>query len=135
MSPARLSGGARKLLAAGLAAAGLLALLARAQPDVPLAVSFSLAGKFWRAGFRSRLLNAPSFRGDAEFAAAVIAADARWPLGVDAILTLPPPLAADEAEKVRRAAGLVLAPRRVVLERAETPDGRFRLRPLPREAP
>ncbi len=134
MSPAPLSGKARKALAAGLAAAGLLALLVRARPDVPLAVSSSLAGKFWRAGFRSRLLNAPSFRGDAEFAAAVGAADARWPLGVDAVLTFPPPLADDEAEKCRRAAGLVLAPRRVVLERAEIPDGRFRLRPLPREA-
>ncbi len=135
MSPARLSGRARKLLAAGLAAAGLLALLLRAQPDAPLSVSFSLAGKFWRAGYRSRLLNAPYFRGDTEFAVTVAAADARWPLGVDVLLTLPPAVSDDGAETRRRVAGLVLAPRRVVLERAEIPDARFRFRPLPREAP
>ncbi len=98
-------------------------------------MSISLAGKFWRAGYRSRLLNAPFFRGDAEFAAAVLTADARWPLDVDAVLTLPPSVPADEAERRRRAAGLVLAPRRVVLERAEIPEARFRLRPLPRETP
>ena len=133
MSRAPLQERARRLLAAGLAACGLLALLGRAQPDVPLALSFSVAGKFWRAGERSRLVNAPFFRGDAEFAAAVVAADARWPLGVDVVLTLPPTVPGDEAEKYRRAAGLVLSPRRVLLERAEIPDARFRLRPLPGE--
>lgn len=126
---------ARRLLAAGLAVAGLLALIGRAQPDVPLGLSFSVAEKFWRAGERSRLLNAPFFRGDAEFAAAIVSADARWPLGVDVVLTLPPSVPAGEAENRRRAAGLVLAPRCVVLERAEVPDARFRLRPLPREVP
>jgi hypothetical protein len=135
VNPAWFPGRGRRLLAGGLAAAGLLALLVRAQPDFPLSLSFSVAGKFWRAGYRSRLLNAPFFRGDAEFAAAVVAADARWPLGVDVVLTLPPPVPVGEAENRRRVAGLVLAPRRVVLERAEISDARFRLRPLPREAP
>lgn len=131
MSRAPLPDRTRRLLASGLAAAGILALLARTQPDVPLAVSFSLAGKFWRAGHRSRTLNAPVFRGDAEFAAAVLAADARWPTGTDLVLTLPPAVPADEAERRRRAAGLVLAPRRVVLERADLAEARFRLGPLP----
>ncbi len=135
MSPALLPVRARRLVGAGLAACGLLALLARALPDVPLAVSFSAAGKFWRAGYRSRLLNAPFFRGDTEFAAAVVTADARWPLDVDVVLTLPPEAPAEAAEKRRRAAGLILAPRRVLLERAEVPDARFRLSALPRRTP
>jgi hypothetical protein len=135
VSPAGFPGRARRLLAGGLAAAGLLTLLVRAQPELPLSLSFSVAGKFWRAGYRSRLLNAPFFRGDAEFAAEVLTADTRWPLDVDVVLTLPPQMPAVETENRRRAAGLVLAPRRVVLERAEIPDARFRLRPLPREVP
>jgi hypothetical protein len=132
--PVPLPARARRLLAAGLVAAGLLALLVRAQPDVPLAASVSLAGKFWRAGYRSRLLNAPCFRGDTEFAAAVVTADSRWPLSVDVVLTCPPAVPAEEAERRRRAAGLVLSPRRVVLERAEIPGGSFGLRPLQPEA-
>jgi hypothetical protein len=135
VSPVLLRGRARRLLAAGLGICGLFALLARAQPDVPLALSFSVAEKFWRAGYRSRLVNAPFFRGDVEFAAAVVAGDARWPLDVDVVLTLPPGLPAEDAEKCRRAAGLVLAPRRVLLERVELPGARFRFRARPPEAP
>jgi hypothetical protein len=134
VSPAPLPVRTRRLLTGGLAVAGLFVLLARAQPDVPLAVSFSVAAKFWRASYQSRLLNAAFFRGDTEFAAAVVTADARWPLAVDVVLTLPPAVPADEAEKQRRAAGLVLAPRRVVLERAEIPDARFELRMRPSES-
>ncbi|MFI5182406.1 MAG: hypothetical protein ACHQPI_13555 [Thermoanaerobaculia bacterium] len=125
----------RRLAAVALFGTGILALVFDAFPDAPLAVSFSLGRKFWRAQELGRVINAPTLRDDPEFAMAVAAADKRWPLDVDAVLTLPPGLSAETAEARRRAAALILSPRRVLLERAVPSEGRFRLRPLPRSRP
>lgn len=135
MSRKNLPPRARRLAAGALVGSAFLALLLAARPDAPLSVSLSLGRKFWRAPERSRLLNAPFLREDPEFAFAVTAADARWPLEVDVVLTLPPAIAGETAEKQRRAAALVLSPRRVLLERTDPAEGRFGLRPLPRGGP
>ncbi len=135
MSAPPLPARARRLFSGGLGAAGIVALLLGARPDVPLAESFSVARKFWRADYRSRNMNAPFLRDDPEFAAGVLTADARWPLDVDIVLVLPPRVPAGEAEERRRSAGLLLAPRRVVLERAELGDLRFRISARPRGTP
>jgi len=124
----------RHLAAAALAAAGLAALAARGLVfDVPPGLSLASAGRFWRASPASRLLNAPFFRRDSEFAAAVIALDRSAPLDLDVSLVLSPALLEAEAEGKRRAAALVLAPRRVLLSRGETGTASFRIRPVPRE--
>lgn len=108
---------ARRLLAAVLAGAGLLALLADAvTQDLPLADSFAMAGRFWRAGPRGRLLNAPGFARDALFAADALRAAAAWPIDVDAVLAIGPLVPPDVRERLRRKAAYVLAPRRVFLE-------------------
>jgi len=124
----------RRLVAAALAAVALAALGARGLVfDVPLHLSLGSARRFWRASHGSRLLNAPYFRRDAEFATAVIALDRVVPLELDVSLVLGPALSDAEAEAKRRAAALVLAPRRVLLTRGETGTARFRLLPATRE--
>ncbi len=61
---------ARRLVAALLAGTGLVALAAGAvRQDLPLSDSLVMAGRFWRAGPRGRLLNAPGIARDAPFAA------------------------------------------------------------------
>jgi hypothetical protein len=126
----------RRFAAAALAAAALAVLAARGLVfDVPPRISLASAGRFWRASGASRLLNAPFFRRDAGFAGAVIALDRSAPLDADVSLVLSPALPDAEAEGKRRAAALVLAPRRVLLARGETGTAVFRLKPVPREGP
>jgi hypothetical protein len=125
----------RRAAAGTLAAAALAALAARALvPDVPLRLSLASAGRFWRASPASRLLNAPYFRRDTPFAAAVIRLDRSTRLDEDVTLVLPPALPDVEAEGKRRAAALVLAPRRVLLVRGETGAAAFQIRPEPRDS-
>ena len=108
---------ARRLLVAVLAGAGLLALLADAvTQDLSFADSLAMAGRFWRAGPRGRLLNAPGFARDALFAADALRAAAAWPVDVDAVLAVGPLVPVDVRERLRRKAAYVLAPRRVLLE-------------------
>ncbi len=134
MSGRGVSPSVRRLAAAALASAALAALAARGLVfDAPLRLSLASAGRFWRASRASRLLNASAFRRDAEFASAVIALDRQAPLDADVSLVLPPALPDADAEGKRRAAALVLAPRRVVLARGETGTASFRIRPVPRE--
>ena len=107
---------ARRLLAAVLAGAGLLALLAGAlTQDLPFVDSLAMSGRFWRAGPRGRLLNAPGLARDALFAADALRAATAWPLEADAVLAVGPLVPADVRERLRRKAAYVLAPRRVVL--------------------
>ena len=108
---------ARRLLAAVLAGAGLLALLADAvSQDLPFADSLAMSGRFWRAGPRGRLLNAPGLARDALFAADALRAAAAWPAEADAVLSVGPLVPSDVRERLRRRAAYVLAPRRVLLE-------------------
>ena len=108
---------ARRLLAALLAGAGLLALLADAvTQDLPAADSLALVRRFWRAGPRGRLLNAPGLARDALFAADAVRAAAAWPADADAVLAIGPLVPPDVRERLRRRAAYVLAPRRVLLE-------------------
>ena len=111
---------ARRLLAALLAGAGVLALFRGASKrDIPAADSIAMAGRFWRAGPRGRLLNAPGIARDAAFAADALRASAAWPVEADAVLSVGP-LVPDEArERLRRKAAYVLAPRRVFLRVGE----------------
>jgi len=112
LSPSR----ARRLAAALLAGAGLCALLAgAARQGPPLPDSFAMAGRYWRAGPRGRLLNAPGFARDAEFAAAAQRAAAVWPPEADALLSVGPLVPPQVRERLRRKAAYVLAPRRVRL--------------------
>jgi hypothetical protein len=107
---------ARRFLAAVLAGAGLLALLADAlTQDLPFADSLTMAGRFWKAGPRGRLLNAPGFARDAPFAADALRAATAWPVDVDAVLAIGPLVPSDVRERLRRKAAYVLAPRRVLL--------------------
>ena len=135
MSGRGVSPSVRRLAAGALAAAAMGALAARGLLfDVPPRLSLASAGRFWRASHASRLLNAPFFRRDAEFASATIALDRIVPLDLDVNLVVSHRMPDAEAEGKKRAAALVLAPRRVVLERGETGPAAFRIRPVPREA-
>ena len=135
MSRRGVSPSVRRLAAGALAAVALAALAARGLLfDVPPRLSLASIGRFWRASPSSRLLNAPFFRRDAEFAAATIALDRSAPLDVDVNLVISPKVPDAEAEGKRRAAALVLAPRRVLFARGETGPAAFRIRPVPREA-
>jgi hypothetical protein len=108
---------ARRHLAAVLAGAGLLALLAdAATQDLTFADSLAMAGRFWKAGPRGRLLNAPGIARDALFAAEALRAATAWPVDVDAVLAIGPLVPPDVRERLRRKAAYVLAPRRVLLE-------------------
>ncbi len=108
---------ARRLLAALLAGAGLGALLAGAlRHDLPVADSLLMAGQFWRAGPRGRLLNAPGLARDAAFVAEAVRFAATLPPDDDAALSVGPLVPADAREQLRRKVAYVLAPRRVVLE-------------------
>ena len=108
---------ARRLLAAVLAGTGLLALLAGAlTQDLPFADSLDMAGRFWRAGPRGRLLNAPGLARDATFAMDALRAASTWPEGEDAVLTVGPLVPPDLRERLRRKAAYLLAPRRVRVE-------------------
>lgn len=107
---------ARRLLTAMLAGMGLLALLAGAvTQDLPLSASLDMAGRFWRAGPRGRLLNSPGLARDAVFAADAIRAAAAWPLDADAVLSVGPLVPPNVRERLRRSVSYVLAPRRVLL--------------------
>lgn len=125
---------ARRILAALLAGAGLAALLAgAAAQDLPFGDSVRMAGRFWRAGPRGRLLNAPGFARDAAFVADALSGATAWPPGDDVLLFVGPALQPRERERLRRKAAYVLAPRRVRvvagtggearLSRAGTGDG------------
>ena len=107
---------ARRLLAVLLVGAGLAALLADAvTQDLPLADSVAMAGRFWRAGPRGRLLNSPGLARDAAFAAEALRAAAAWPLDSDAVLSVGPHVPPDVRERLRRKAAYLLAPRRVLV--------------------
>ncbi len=106
----------RRLLAALLAGAGFAALLAdAATQEIPLGDSFAMAGRFWNAGPRGRLLNAPGLARDADFAAEALRASAAWPVETDVVLRIGPRIPADVRERLRRKAAYLLAPRRVLL--------------------
>jgi hypothetical protein len=108
---------ARRLLSALLAGTGLVALLAvAARQDLPAADSIAMAGRFWRAGPRGRLLNAPGLVRDAAFAADALRAAATWPVDSDAVLSVGPLVAPDVRERLRRKAAYLLAPRRVLVQ-------------------
>lgn len=111
---------ARRLLAALLAGAGVAALLLGAsRRDLPAADSLALAGRFWRAGPRGRLLNAPGIARDAAFAADALRAAAAWPADADAVLAVGPLVPPDVRERLRRKAAYLLAPRRVFVRPGE----------------
>jgi hypothetical protein len=108
---------ARRLLSAVLAGAGLLALLADAMTqELTFADSLTMAGQFWRAGPRGRLLNAPGLARDALFAADALRAATAWPVDADAVLAVGPLVPPDVRDRLRRKAAYILAPRRVLLE-------------------
>ena len=111
---------ARRLLTALLAGAGVAALLLGAsRRDLPAADSLALAGRFWRAGPRGRLLNAPGIARDAAFAADALRAAAAWPADADAVLAVGPLVPPDVRERLRRKAAYLLAPRRVFVRPGE----------------
>ena len=106
----------RRLAATLLAGAGFCALLVGAARQEPsLSDSVAMAERYWRAGPRGRLLNAPGLARDAEFAAAVQRAAAPWPPEADALLSVGPLVPPLVRERLRRTAAYVLAPRRVRL--------------------
>lgn len=108
---------ARRLLVVLLAGAGLAALCAGAvTQEMPLADSVEMAGRFWRAGPRGRLLNSPGFARDAAFASDLLRAAGTWPLSSDATLSVGPFVPPEAREQLRRRAAYLLAPRRVHLE-------------------
>lgn len=113
---------ARRLFASLLSAAGLSALLlGAASPDLPLADSIDMARRFWRAGPRGRLLNAPGIARDAAFAADALRAAAAWPAGEDVVLSAGPDVPPELRERLRRKAAYLLAPRRVRVEPGSGP--------------
>lgn len=117
---------ARRLLASLLSAAGLSALLlGAALPDLPLADSIDMARRFWRAGPRGRLLNAPGIARDAAFAADALRAAAAWPVGEDVVLSAGPDVPPELRERLRRKAAYLLAPRRVRVEPDSAPGLRL----------
>ena len=74
-----------------------------------------MAKRFWEAGPRARLLNAPGLGRDLAFSANALRAAEAWPESVDARLSVGPLVPADVRERLRRKASYLLAPRRVVL--------------------
>lgn len=83
--------------------------------DLPYADSVRMAKRFWGAGPRGRLLNAPGLGRDLAFSASALRAAEVWPASVDARLSVGPFVPADVRERLRRSAAYLLAPRRVVL--------------------
>lgn len=124
---------ARRLVAVLLSAAGIAALLIGAAiHDLPYADSLEMARRFWRAGPRGRLLNAPGIARDAPFAAEALRAASAWPADEDVVLSVGPEIPPEVRERLRRKASYLLAPRRVRVERASAPG--LGLRREPREA-
>ena len=74
-----------------------------------------MAKRFWGAGPRGRLLNAPGLGRDLAFSANALRASEMWPASVEARLSVGPLVPADVRERLRRKAAYLLAPRRVVL--------------------
>lgn len=125
----------RRLLAVLLAGAGLAALLAdAATQEIAWRDSARMAGRFWRAGPRGRLLNSPAFAREAAFANEALRAAAAWPLDADAVLAVGPLVPPETRERLRRQAAYLLAPRRVLLARGTGADVALR-RALPGEGP
>ena len=117
---------ARRLVAALLSAAGLAALLlGAAVPDLPLRDSIEMARRYWRAGPRGRLLNAPGIARDAAFAADALRAAAIWLFETDVVLSAGPEVPPDLRERLRRKAAYLLAPRRVRVETGSVPGLRL----------
>lgn len=107
---------ARRLLAAFLVGAAVTALLlGAARQDLSLADSVAMAGRFWHAGPRGRLLNAPAIARDAAFADSTLRAARTWPVEADAALSVGPFVPPDVRERLRRVAAYLLAPRRVLV--------------------
>ncbi|HPA51294.1 MAG TPA: hypothetical protein PLP50_06800 [Thermoanaerobaculia bacterium] len=125
---------ARRAVAALLVGTGLLTLSAGAvRHDLSWPDSLRMARRFWRAGPRGRLLNAPGIARDAGFAAEVIRADAIWPRDEDVVLTVGRELAPERRERVRRTTAYLLAPRRVLLEVGQGTE--LHLRPVSAKGP
>lgn len=119
----------RRVLALGLAGAGLTALVLRLLPlDAPIAASWELGKKFREGNATTRLLNGPIFRGDHDLANALTKANAEWARSWDVTLAVDPGFSAEGREALRRRAAYLAAPRRVVVV-AGTPGERFRLEP------
>lgn len=111
------------LLLLGLASAVLAAGALR--PDLPFAESLVMARRFWSAGPTTRLLNAPYFARDPEVAREALALARRLPLDVDVALVVAAATPPEPAERMRRQAAYLLAPRRVHLVRGPSPGRRF----------
>lgn len=124
----------RRFLAAALVGTGLATLLAgAARQDLSLADSLAMTGRFWRAGLRGRLLNAPGFARDAAFAVDALRVAAAWPLDADVVLSVGPLVPPDVRERLRRKAAYLLAPRRVLVEAGTAAE--VTLAPSPRGGP
>lgn len=92
-----------------------------------------MAKRFWGAGPRGRLLNAPGLGRDLAFSANALRAAEVWPSGVDARLAVGPLVPPDVRERLRRKAAYLLAPRRVVLVAGDGAE--ISLAPIPAGSP
>jgi hypothetical protein len=111
----------RRFLAAGLAAAGLLALLLQALgSEPPLSASLAAIRSFWSSGETTRLLNSPAFKADRQLGLALLRADREWPMDREAVLVVPSSLDVWAAQRTFEKAAFVLAPRRVTMRRDGT---------------
>jgi hypothetical protein len=120
----------RRAVAALLAGAGLASLLGGAAvQEIPWADSLRMARRFWAAGPRGRLLNAPGFARDAGFASTALRLAAEWPIETDAVLAVGPAVPPELRERLRREAAYLLAPRRVLLEPGEGAEVSLRRAP------
>lgn len=117
---------ARRLVAVLLSGAGLSALLlGAAAADLPFGDSVEMARRFWSAGPRGRLLNAPGIARDAAFAAEALHGARSWPAGEDVVLSAGPDVPPELRERLRRKAAYLLAPRRVRVVTALHPGVRL----------
>ncbi|MHB8800208.1 MAG: hypothetical protein ACYDBY_17305 [Thermoanaerobaculia bacterium] len=92
-----------------------------------------MAKRFWGAGPRGRLLNAPGLGRDPAFSAKALRAAEAWPASVDARLSVGPLVPADVRERLRRKAAYLLAPRRVVVVAGDGAE--ISLAPVPAGSP
>lgn len=108
----------RRVLAAGLAASGLLALLLQAlRSEPPISTSLASIRSFWSSNGTTRLLNSPMFANDPQLGFLLLRADRAWPMDRDVVLVIPAAIDLFAAQRIFEKAAFVLAPRRVKMER------------------
>ncbi len=111
----------RRVLSAGIAVSGLLALLLQAvRLEPPVVTSLASIRSFWSSNETTRLLNSPAFAADRQLGLSLIRADREWPLDRDVALVIPGSLDAWAAQRILEKAAFVLAPRRVKMRRDGT---------------